>query len=970
MVETTKIAHRMKRSDGTLALSSPTATAKLPSDSKKRKGSTIKSSGFSGYGIDSDPGEEQDENQPVPENSTAESRLKKGGSKGKSVGEAPPTKKQKTPVVADVHQMAFRNYFTKERTTTTPLSPMPLSQLPLRSIATDDTNRSLTDNLVSSAVDLEAVHDTGATKPRHPISPKEPTQTKERSLKAVNGNNKSVPSTTESSLEKKGSPAKNTIKGKGSKSAATRTPLDGEPSENAPTSTKPTPKRSKSEDDDLDSNELKVEKTVPVRSVRDFFAVKQVVKKDSKVNENNPHAAVGKDLLVAESVDTPALSDDDPMTHATKGANSVPEKENEAAIQMNDIVRPSTLVEKDSVAHVSLPEVMVESTLMDNDGDDAPMIQEPEPEPEPEVAPRRPRRRLFRVSDIAAQMKNDTDEEPTPPKKAAKAVPVVEISSSESDANSPDRDLEPEPEPESADQIAQVKLMRGFFTTKPPTSDTVKPATDSSVKPDRKVPLPKPKKPVPTKSKPRKKRSAFSDSEGSGSEYDSRNSDDDSDREPKEEEKPDPNQKAITSMFTKSLARPTSIYPREPEKKKPKMTARSRSLLSGGLSNYSNTCYLNSVLQTFRNIPGCTETLFTIRDKMEAVEASSGSLDKISEYQRMLFENILQVLRTLDQKEKGEGDDGERTAYPKDVIACLRQGDSLFNTSDQQDAAEFLFYVISLFDDVIKAVQTPQDNAQADTEKRESPEWHPINDLFQVGTQTVAHCQQCLFISTHSDRGIDLTVQIDNDNPTMIRDLEWGISETMKTEHMKDDNQRFCDKCSQKADAHVHHYFTSLPRIMILRLQRYNFMEGAVKLQNEVSCTEEINFSKWMSKSYKGADPRYELCAILIHRGRVITSGHYYVYIKKTTEIETTTTDSDGETISEKKTYQWLKYNDSSVLPVTEEGMAKIFSGKVSGLGAYEGLEETNTSSLFQRLDVGEDDMATPYVYIYQRIDG
>lgn len=190
-----------------------------------------------------------------------------------------------------------------------------------------------------------------------------------------------------------------------------------------------------------------------------------------------------------------------------------------------------------------------------------------------------------------------------------------------------------------------------------------------------------------------------------------------------------------------------------------------------------------------------------------------------------------------------------------------RQGDSLFNTSDQQDAAEFLSYVISLFDDVTKAVQVCQDNQEADSGEKESTasdsEWHPINDLFLVGTQTVAHCQQCPSISTHSDRGIDLTVQIDNDNPTVIRDLDWGISETMKTEHMKDDNQRFCDECSQKADAHVHHYFTSLPKIMILRLQRYNFKEGAVKLQNEVSCTEKMNFSKWMSKSYEGADPRY-----------------------------------------------------------------------------------------------------------------
>ncbi|KAI8351088.1 hypothetical protein B0O80DRAFT_122444 [Mortierella sp. GBAus27b] len=107
------------------------------------------------------------------------------------------------------------------------------------------------------------------------------------------------------------------------------------------------------------------------------------------------------------------------------------------------------------------------------------------------------------------------------------------------------------------------------------------------------------------------------------------------------------------------------------------------------------------------------------------------------------------------------------------------------------------------------------------------------------------------------DRGIDLTVQIDADNPTQIRDLDWGISESMKMEHLKDDNKRFCEKCDSKEDAHVYHYLTSLPKIMILRLQRYNFKESAVKIQNGVSCTEKLNFEKWMANDYKGPHPTY-----------------------------------------------------------------------------------------------------------------
>lgn len=51
--------------------------------------------------------------------------------------------------------------------------------------------------------------------------------------------------------------------------------------------------------------------------------------------------------------------------------------------------------------------------------------------------------------------------------------------------------------------------------------------------------------------------------------------------------------------------------------------------------------------------------------------------------------------------------------------------------------------------------------------------------------------------------------------------------------------------------------------------------------------------------------PFLELCAVIIHRGRVITSGHYYVYIRKPITIETVVTEPDGETRTEQKTYNW-----------------------------------------------------------------
>ncbi|KAG0094559.1 Ubiquitin carboxyl-terminal hydrolase 12 [Podila epicladia] len=563
------------------------------------------------------------------------------------------------------------------------------------------------------------------------------------------------------------------------------------------------------------------------------------------------------------------------------------------------------------------------------------------------------------------------------------------VSSSEAEDATTSPETEPEPEPEKARSPSpstkkSQSMMANFFGKKAsPLPSSPAPTTESPIpetKPNgglaKRTSFPVvqatygPKKPLP-KQNPKKKMSSFSDSDEPGihSEIEDSSSDWD-DSFMKQDEKPDPNQKAITSMFSAS-SRP--VIPPKPRTKR-ELSAKSQALLSGGLSNFSNTCYLNSVLQSLRNTVECRDTFFGIQKKMELIERKLESPIKLTEYQRSLFGSSLAVMKDLDQRE-GSGSEYEvsKTVYPKDVISTLHGGTSLFNSHSQQDAAEFMFYVISQFDDVLREVTQAGQQESLAAEDMISKDWQPINELFQFSTQSVTHCLKCPTVTTNEDRGIDLTVQIDNENPTLVRDLNWGIKATMKMEHMKDDNQRFCEKCNTKEDAHVYHYFTSLPKIMILRLQRYNFKEGAIKLQNSVSCTEQLNFKEWMCGEYQGSDPSYELCAVIIHRGRVITSGHYYVYIRKPTTIETTVTEPDGETRTEQKTYNWLKYNDSVVDPTSDEEMAKLFSGNVGtspdsspALGSESSNPGTPKKDLWNLLEI---DAATPYVYIYRRIE-
>ncbi|KAF9114097.1 Ubiquitin carboxyl-terminal hydrolase 12 [Mortierella sp. AM989] len=1010
MAETTKLAQRMKLNDGSIA-----STSKSNKGSKKRKNASKRGDqydAFAGYGTDADIGDLQDENQNTKDSFGNGSLNDKSATSRRrnhldTNGGPPPAKKQKPPQPTPPINNALLNYF---------------SRVPLGSQASSLQNSSA--NGAEARQSIKALFEQTSTpkpKPGPPVPASnqggqsvEPRrdQLKEPRRKSVSeGSPERTPSVSAyeneeaSSVEAKEKPKIIDESSPPKKPTSTKTKaivevviVNGKtPGSRSSTLKSKTHTESKAvdalvekltvEDDDQPKNN---------RSVLDFFkyrpksatTVPELTPKDDLVVE----IPSDTDSVVARSLDSCLEKLNEPISESVESSeNAVPSGDN--TLENGNIDPKEQRNDQDQTLHQD------QAAVSEEDSGQA-------------KSPRH--RRLMRASDLKPKKYCESSESASddvelvatrpskesknthrksPPRQAKKELsPKIEPE--------PEQEPEPEPEPEPEHIVASRNFMKSYFGTPAATPSSLSSTLSKLAKESEErhhsqstelalslAPVARPalktySKAKPTGAKSKKKsqrKNAFSDSDKSGSDPENNGSDDDlSDfMEAKEIEKPDPNQKSITDMFSKGSFQPASSYNPTIKLRRKKLTSASRSILSGGLSNLSNTCYLNSVLQTLRSIDGCAQSLFAIQEKMREIEKSQQSQVKVTEYQRSLFDFALEVFRALDLRERGGGND-EKSIYPTNIIRTLHQGDSLFNSSEQQDAAEFLFYVISQFDDILKAVL--QLGQQSKSETIIAKDWQPIDDLFQVGTQTVTHCQRCPSVSVNVDRGIDLTVQIDAETPTLVRDLDWGISATMEMEHMKDDNQRFCEKCNSKEDAHVYHYFTSLPKIMILRLQRYNFKEGAVKIQNGVSCTEKLNFAKWMCQDYKGPNFNYELCAIIVHRGRVIASGHYYVYVKKNVEIETEITEPDGETRTEKKAFRWLKYNDSCVDPVSDNDMARVFSGNVNSLsgsseipsnseGRSVGLPEISRKEGLASINHFDDDMATPYVYIYRRIE-
>ncbi|KAF9144275.1 TatD DNase [Mortierella sp. GBA39] len=666
------------------------------------------------------------------------------------------------------------------------------------------------------------------------------------------------------------------------------------------------------------------------------------------------------------------------------------------------------------------------------------------------------RRRLVRASQLQRNYNESSgsDEEQEVPVQTARQRRAPKKHKQDAGAErdtEPLPESEPEPKPESEPEPAHVARSRQFLksyfgstsslppTPKVPTEPVPEPNGESKLfdlgvtRPAQKT-YSKKSAPV-TMKKVQKKRSAFSGSDEPVSDCESRSDDDLSDFEIKVNETPDPNQKSISSMFAKAPPRPAWALPAVKSEPRRELTSLSQSQLSGGLVNMGNTCYLNSVLQALRNTAGCTDTLYLMMQRILDLAEERGRNLNSGVYRWRIFAQIVTIFQELDDREcRSEADQIYERAYcPKQVIETLRGGNSQFNTSGQQDAPEFLLYLISHFDDIQKSTQrmaakaaaVQKANTEIETKIETNVEnevapltasssmtspssstlstnpslfscstastvatsssavWEPVNDLFQISTERVQVCAKCNKVTTKNDRDFDLTVQIDTANPRLVRDLEWGVTDTMKQEVTTEDNKRYCERCKTNEHAHISNFFTWLPKIMILRLQRSNFMQGAVKIPNGVACSQRMNFRQWMSSTYQGDHPDYELCAIIVHRGQEIFAGHYFAYIRKDVEIETTITEPDGESWTEKKSYSWLKYNDSAVDPVSDEDMEKLFLGNVkkqkpttssssggspteSNKAHLSGEDKMDLSALTSILD---KHVATPYVYLYRRLD-
>ncbi|GIX63548.1 ubiquitin carboxyl-terminal hydrolase [Babesia caballi] len=302
-----------------------------------------------------------------------------------------------------------------------------------------------------------------------------------------------------------------------------------------------------------------------------------------------------------------------------------------------------------------------------------------------------------------------------------------------------------------------------------------------------------------------------------------------------------------------------------------------------GLDNALNNCYCNAVLQALFTVAGFRTQAIQMQNYEAEISSALGRL-----YSRCDTGTGVQSARNL-------------------LLRIYKQTDT-FVLGDQQDAHEFLTYLINTMMDEIKALQkrhslvlssdySSSDDMQEEGRRGSSSGQHGaltpvenanpykigstwVSQLFEGSLRSETTCHSCKTVTGTMEPFITISVDIFESC-----DIAHCIKQYCTAELLTGKNQFFCDTCHEYTDASKRVVFEQLPPVLIVHLKRFMFTATCVDSNNNsVLCSDvrRLPYSVVTNRTITMESRRqqkavvYELFAVVSHVG---TSPHYGHYV-------------------------------------------------------------------------------------------
>jgi ubiquitin carboxyl-terminal hydrolase 36/42 len=179
----------------------------------------------------------------------------------------------------------------------------------------------------------------------------------------------------------------------------------------------------------------------------------------------------------------------------------------------------------------------------------------------------------------------------------------------------------------------------------------------------------------------------------------------------------------------------------------------------------------------------------------------------------------------------------------------------------QQDAHEFLFSLLNLFD-------TECQRAFGRTHGRFDTAIHAI---FGGTLGEIRTCESCAGDLETESRFLDITLPIESET------IEGCFEQMLQGQKS---SECFCKRCRRKRNFSNRSLFRETPQVLIVTMMR--FTANGTKIEKPVNFALEIDLSPFVAR---GVHSDFELFGVVVHNGHDLNRGHFLSYVRSESGI-------------------------------------------------------------------------------------